>query len=67
MSEESLLGDDSAHGSIDLGKYDGETNERGERHGFGRAVLPDGSQYEGNYENGKRNGFGVYRFKSGAK
>ena len=34
-----------------------------ERHGWGRAVLPNGDTYEGNYLNGKRHGFGTYRFK----
>ena len=67
MSDESFLGDESPEGFIDLGRYEGETNEKGERHGFGTAILPDGNQYEGNYNNGKRHGFGTYRFKSGAR
>ena len=67
MSDESFLGDQSQQELVDLGRYEGELNENGERHGFGRAILPDGNTYEGNYENGKRNGFGIYKFKSGAK
>ena len=41
---------------IKLQEYDGERNELGERHGQGKAVLPNGDIYEGNYSHGKRNG-----------
>ncbi|KAM4797231.1 radial spoke head 1 homolog [Rhinophrynus dorsalis] len=51
----------------DLGEYDGERNEAGERHGQGKARLPNGDTYEGQYENGKRHGQGTYRFKNGAR
>ena len=44
-----------------LGEYEGERNERDERHGYGRAKLPNGDTYEGYYEHGKRHGKGVYR------
>ncbi|KAM6447426.1 radial spoke head 1 homolog isoform 2-T2 [Liasis olivaceus] len=40
----------------DLGEYEGERNEAGERHGRGKARLPNGDTYEGEYANGKRNG-----------
>ncbi|EDV25659.1 Radial spoke head 1-like protein [Trichoplax sp. H2] len=50
-----------------LGEYDGERNDDGERHGFGKAILPNGDTYEGYYEHGKRFGQGTYRFKSGAR
>ncbi|XP_031436183.1 radial spoke head 1 homolog isoform X1 [Clupea harengus] len=50
-----------------LGEYEGERNEAGERHGAGRAVLPNGDTYQGMYENGKRCGQGTYRFKNGAR
>ncbi|MEJ1288067.1 hypothetical protein NN561_019096 [Cricetulus griseus] len=43
-------------GENDLGEYDGERNEVGERHGRGKARLPNGDTYEGHYEFGKRNG-----------
>ena len=43
--------------------YTGDVNENGERHGQGRAELPNGDVYEGHYENGKRHGKGAYRFK----
>lgn len=39
-----------------LQEYEGERNEAGERHGAGRAVLPNGDTYQGMYENGKRCG-----------
>ncbi|XP_077198904.1 radial spoke head 1 homolog [Paroedura picta] len=51
----------------DLGEYEGERNEAGERHGHGKARLPNGDTYEGQYANGKRNGQGLYRFKNGAR
>ncbi|XP_024266965.1 radial spoke head 1 homolog isoform X2 [Oncorhynchus tshawytscha] len=50
-----------------LGEYEGDRNEAGERHGVGRAVLPNGDTYQGMYENGKRSGQGTYRFKNGAR
>ncbi|KAF7233941.1 hypothetical protein EG68_12403 [Paragonimus skrjabini miyazakii] len=50
-----------------LGEYEGGRNERDERHGYGKAILPNGDTYEGYYENGKRHGEGVYRFKNGAR
>ena len=42
-------------GSVDFegeeyyfGQYDGDRNEAGERHGSGRAILPNGDIYEVN-------------------
>ncbi|XP_070263241.1 radial spoke head 1 homolog isoform X1 [Myotis yumanensis] len=54
-------------GETDLGEYEGERNEAGERHGHGRARLPNGDTYEGSYEHGKRHGQGIYKFKNGAR
>ncbi|XP_054432221.1 radial spoke head 1 homolog isoform X1 [Pteronotus mesoamericanus] len=54
-------------GENDLGEYEGERNEAGERHGHGRARLPNGDTYEGSYEHGKRHGQGTYKFKNGAR
>ncbi|XP_030744694.1 radial spoke head 1 homolog [Echinops telfairi] len=54
-------------GENDLGEYEGERNEAGERHGQGRARLPNGDTYEGKYEFGKRHGQGIYKFKNGAR
>jgi radial spoke head protein 1 len=58
-------------GSIDFddgqdfyfGEYEGGRNEAGERHGEGKATLPNGDIYEGNYANGQRHGHGTYKFK----
>ncbi|KAJ0060474.1 hypothetical protein NL108_012890 [Boleophthalmus pectinirostris] len=50
-----------------LGEYEGERNEAGERHGSGRAVLPNGDRYEGQYQYGKRHGQGTYHFRNGAR
>ncbi|XP_066563195.1 radial spoke head 1 homolog isoform X2 [Amia ocellicauda] len=50
-----------------LGEYEGDRNAADERHGIGKAVLPNGDTFQGQYENGKRNGQGTYRFKSGAR
>uniref|UniRef100_G3R8P9 Radial spoke head 1 homolog n=1 Tax=Gorilla gorilla gorilla TaxID=9595 RepID=G3R8P9_GORGO len=43
-------------GENDIGEYEGGRNEAGERHGRGRARLPNGDTYEGSYEFGKRHG-----------
>ena len=43
--------------------YEGERNDQGERHGKGRARLPNGDSYEGEYQNGYRHGFGKYVFR----
>ncbi|KAH3699176.1 radial spoke head 1 homolog isoform X2 [Dreissena polymorpha] len=50
-----------------LGEYEGPRNDKDERHGQGKATLPNGDTYEGMYENGKRHGRGVYRFKNGSR
>lgn len=52
---------------VQLGDYDGERNEKEERNGYGKATLPNGDTYEGQYLNGKRHGQGTYRFKNGAR
>ncbi|RZB40211.1 radial spoke head 1 -like [Asbolus verrucosus] len=49
------------------GKYEGGRDDQLDRHGFGRAILPNGDIYEGNYEHGKRHGKGLYVFKNGAR
>ncbi|XP_029637026.1 radial spoke head 1 homolog [Octopus sinensis] len=50
-----------------LGEYEGERNEREERHGMGKAILPNLDSYTGMYEDGRRHGTGVYRFKNEAR
>ncbi|CAF0773252.1 unnamed protein product [Adineta ricciae] len=63
--EEDELGEEEQ--SDNLGTYEGDRNENDERHGFGKAILPNGDTYEGQYENGKRHGTGTYRFSNGAR
>lgn len=46
--------------------YKGQRNSEDERHGFGKAILPNGDAYVGTYKNGKRHGRGQYRFVNGA-
>ncbi len=47
--------------------YEGERNEKNERHGKGKAKLPNGDTYDGEYQYGKRFGTGTYRFANGAR
>ncbi|XP_034426122.1 radial spoke head 1 homolog isoform X2 [Hippoglossus hippoglossus] len=53
--------------SSKLGEYEGQRNDAGERHGVGKAILPNGDNYQGHYEFGKRCGEGTYRFNKGAR
>lgn len=65
MSLDSVESYESPGISLFMKKYDGELNEKGERHGFGRALLPNGDEYDGDYKNGKRHGYGKYMFVNG--
>ncbi|CAF0837931.1 unnamed protein product [Didymodactylos carnosus] len=56
---------DEEENTNNLGSYEGERNEKNERHGFGKAKLPNGDTYEGQYQNGKRHGTGTYRHGKG--
>lgn len=42
-----------------LGVYHGEMDKTGKAHGYGRHTAHDGSYYEGEWEHGKRHGFGM--------
>ena len=42
-------------------QYNGNKNEQGLPHGFGRMVLKDGDTYEGNFVNGVAQGLGNYK------
>ena len=64
-----MAGDGSSVGDYDMmegdiGVYEGDRNEEGERHGHGRATFPNGDVYEGEYSFGKRHGKGSYRYKN---
>ncbi|XP_066591631.1 radial spoke head 1 homolog [Prorops nasuta] len=50
-----------------LGVYEGERNSRGERHGDGKCLLPNGDMYVGKYRDGFREGKGLYVLKNGAR
>ncbi|XP_025203123.1 radial spoke head 1 homolog [Melanaphis sacchari] len=66
---EDEYGDESdfAHDALSvIGAYKGQRNSNNERHGFGKAILPNGDAYVGTYKNGHRHGRGQYRFKNGA-
>ena len=65
MSDGSDYELDDALKEGDIGIYEGDRNEQGERHGHGKCHFPNGDVYEGEYIHGRRNGYGVYRFKSG--
>ncbi|CAB3367484.1 Hypothetical predicted protein [Cloeon dipterum] len=59
MSDES--GDESDENTNFLGTYEGERNDLGERHGDGKAILPNKDTYSGHYSGGVREGLGVYQ------
>jgi len=40
--------------------YEGERNEKGERHGFGKWTCANGDVYEGQWINDKKEGYGTY-------
>nr|CAD7589318.1 unnamed protein product [Timema genevievae] len=51
----------------EIKEYEGERNDSNQRHGQGRALLPNGDVYEGKYRNGKRHGSGLYVFRGGSR
>lgn len=51
----------------DSTKYIGDWNRKGLKHGAGLLVLPDGTRYEGAFQNGLCSGLGVIIFPDGAK
>nr|XP_045006999.1 radial spoke head 1 homolog isoform X1 [Jaculus jaculus] len=67
LGSEEFEEEEEEEGENDLGEYEGERNEAGQRHGYGKTRLPNGDMYEGSYEFGKRHGQGTYKFKNGAQ
>lgn len=63
-SDEESIDDE---GMPNLGEYEGDRNEAEERHGKGKAKLPNGDEYEGEYSHGKRHGEGIYKFQGGGR
>lgn len=51
----------------DFQEYVGNRSNNGERHGKGKALLPNRDQYSGEYRDGKRHGSGIYQFKGGSR
>lgn len=47
--------------------YVGDWNEKGQRHGMGHYLLPDGTRYDGQFDNGLFSGLGVIVFPDGAR
>jgi len=67
MSDDEELGEELP-GEEDtdyIGEYDGDRNELEERHGNGKAILPNHDVYEGQYRKGLRYGQGIYKYKKG--
>eukprot|EP00736_Rhodelphis_marinus_P014452 Rmarinus@m.475 len=60
------MSDDEGEQQI-IGTYEGERNDKKQRHGKGKATFPDESSYEGDYVEGKKQGYGVYTYKDGSK
>ena len=47
------------------GEYDGERNDKGQRHGRGRYLFSNGDSYDGEWKRDKMHGFGEYKSVSG--
>ena len=62
MSFDSLPSDEVDEMKLYLGRYAGDRNDKEERHGYGETQLPNGDEYQGEYQNGKRHGRGKYTF-----
>lgn len=51
----------------DSTRYVGDWNQKGQKHGMGHLLLPDGTRYDGAFSNGVCSGLGVMVFPDGAK
>ncbi|KAL7539983.1 hypothetical protein ACHAXR_009782 [Thalassiosira sp. AJA248-18] len=47
------------------GEYFGQLNERGQKHGDGKMKYDNGNEYEGQWNNNKRDGKGITKYASG--
>lgn len=47
------------------GRYEGERNEAGEKHGQGKLTYANGDTYVGEWKNNKKDGKGTYLYKNG--
>ena len=47
-------------------EYEGQINkETGEKHGYGRLAWPDGTYFEGYWDDGKADGRGLFKTSDG--
>lgn len=74
-SSQDTIMDDYSSGVVKCGGYRyedgtrfiGDWNKKGQKHGLGHYLLPDGTRYDGAFTNGLCSGLGVLRFADGAK
>lgn len=75
QSSSTMMDDDFPSGVVKCGGYRyedgtrfiGDWNKKGQKHGLGHYLLPDGSRYDGAFTNGFCSGLGVLKFADGAK
>ncbi|XP_058789785.1 MORN repeat-containing protein 4-like isoform X2 [Phymastichus coffea] len=48
-------------------RYIGEWNNKGLKNGAGSLILPEGTRYDGSFQNGLCSGLGIFLFPDGAK
>lgn len=56
-----------AHDYPDGSRYDGEWNNKGQRHGRGKMTFTDGAKYNGQFDNGLSDGKGVMNLADGSR
>jgi len=67
MSDSGSQSEDEREEGPSIGIYEGERNEKKQRHGRGKNIFPNKDVYDGTYVDGKREGTGTYSFHSGAR
>lgn len=65
IAEEMKQAREQTQARIDKGEYEGETNDEGKRHGKGKCVWQDKSEYDGNWDEDVREGLGVFKYENG--
>lgn len=63
LTQPSALPGVSTRNSTKNSNYEGERNEKGEKHGRGKLVYSNGDIYEGVWLNNKKHGRGKYTYK----
>jgi len=64
FQEESGFDKNHINAVVKLGLYSGQRNSVNKREGNGHTIYCNGDEYIGTYTDGKRNGSGLYRYKS---